>query len=155
MSSIDTKLGQQEALRRIHKILELMNKHLKEHALHNIFYKVTSDIHILGDEHHLKAMLSKFDNASLKQFYVDARNLGHIAKTHPDYIPHIKNSLKQIEDLLREMRKAQILEIRKARFLGRMANHLSKEVRGIEREVQKTRDEIAKHINNFHRAHLK
>ena len=89
MAIVETKLSPQEALRRIHNIVGLLNKHLKEHALHNVFHKVTSDTHVLGDEHHLKAMLSKFDDASLKQFYADARNLGHLAKTHPNYIPHI------------------------------------------------------------------
>lgn len=155
MAIVETKFSPQEALRRIHNIIGLINKHLKEHALHNVFNKVTSDIHVLGDGHHLKAMLSKFDDASLKQFYADAKNLGHLAKTHPNYISHIKKGLIQIENLLKEMRKAQILEIRKARFLGRMANHLSREVRGIEREVDVTQNKIAKHISSFHKEHSK
>lgn len=153
MAIVETKLSPQEALRRIHKVVELMNKHLKEHSLHNVFNKVTSDIHILGDENHLKAMLSKFDDASMKQLYADARNLGNLAKTHHKYTPHIKNSLTQIENLLRKMKKAQILEIRKARFLGRMANHLSREVRVVEKDVDKTRHQIAKHLNSFRKTH--
>ena len=155
MAIIETKFSPQESLRRIHNIVEMINKHLKEHALHNVFHKVTSDIHVLGDEDHLKAMLSKFDDASLKQFYIDARNLGHLAKTHPDYIPHIKESLTKIEYLLKDMRKAEIMEIRKARFLGRMANHLSREVKGVEKEVDKTQNQIAKQLNSYHKTHSK
>lgn len=153
MAIVETKYSLQEALRRIHKLVELLYKHSKEHALHNVFHRVTSDIHILGDERRLRAMLSKFDDASMKQFYGDARNLGHLAKTHPHLTPHIKNYLTQIENLLKNMRRAQILEIRKARFLGRMANHLSREVRGIEKDVQKTRYRIAKHLKGFYRTH--
>lgn len=155
--TVYTKLSREEALRRIHKIVELMNKHLKDHALHNVFEKVTDDIHILGDKHRLGTMLSKFDDASLKQFYVDARNIGQLAKTNPDLIPHIKQSLTQIENLLKEMRKAQVFEIRKARFLARMASHLSREIKKDEREVEGTRKKIAKHLNSFRNAghHLK
>lgn len=155
MAIIETKYSPQEALRRIHHIIEVMNKHLREHALHNVFNRISSDIRILGDERTLRALLSKFDDASLKQFYADARNLGHLAKTHHRYIPHIKHGLKRIEELLIMMRKAQILEIRKARFLGRLATHLSREVMGIEREVHITQQRIERQIRSFSRMPIK
>jgi len=157
METVDTKYSREEALRRIHKIVELMNRHLKDHALHNVFDKVTDDIKILGDKNRVSSMLSKFDDASLKQFYVDAKNIGEYAKTNPDLIPQIKQSLTRIEDLLREMRKAQIFDIRKARFLARLATHLSREIKREEKEVEGTRKKIAKHLNSFRNAgnHLK
>ena len=149
MPIIETKYSPQESLRRVHSMIELMHKHLREHALHNVFNRVISDSKILENEYKLKGMLSKFDDGSMKQFYADAKNLGHLAKTHHNYIPHIKQSLRQIEELLIRMRKMQVLEMRKAVFLAKMANYLSREVRNVEREVNITQNKIEKYMRNF------
>lgn len=153
MAIVETKFSQEESLRRIHDIVERINRLLRKHSSDNAFGKVTGDIQISKEDDYLKAILSKFNYANLKQFYGDAAKLGELAKTNPRLIGYIKKYLREIENLMGEMRKSGKTDIRKARFLIRTAHHLSRKVRGIEKEVDKTQNEITKHARGFSKKH--
>lgn len=145
MRTTETKFSQEESLRRIHKIVEEINSHLKKHSSVNVLEKVEEDTGALEDDDNLKLLLSKFDYASVFAFFKDAANLGELAKTRPDLIPTIREKLQKIEKLLSKMRKVEIDEIRSARFLARTAHHLGKRVEGVDEGVKQILRQIQKH----------
>jgi O-glycosyl hydrolase len=146
---VDTKFSPEEALRRIHGIVTHIYTHMKEHMSHDVFKRVEDDANILEDEHRLDTLLAKFDDASMKQLYSDAATLGRLAKENPAYIPQIIEALKKIEELLSKMRELQKAEIRKAHFLGRIANHLASEVKGMKKDAENAMRKIDEHLNSF------
>lgn len=148
MRTTETKFSQEECLRRIHKFVEGIYGHLKKHASGNVLEKVEEDIEAFEDDENLKALLSKFDYASVYEFFKDAANLGELAKTRPDLIPVIDKKLQEIENLLSRMRKVEINEIKSARFLARTAHHLGNKVEGIDKGVEKSLKKIRKHAKS-------
>ncbi len=145
MRTTETKFSQVEALRRIHGIVGEIHGHLKKHSSGNVLEKVEEDIEAFEDDESLKLFVSKFDYASVYEFFKDAANLGELAKTRPDLIPTITEKLQKIERLLSRMRKVEISEIRSARFLARTAHHLGGRVEDIDGDVKKILKQIRKH----------
>ena len=148
MRTAETKLSREEALSRIHKIVEELHVHLKKHSSKNALDKIEEDIKIFEDDEMLKALLSKFDYTGIFQFFRDASNLGEIAKSRNDLIPVIKEKLRKIEKLLDEMKKDEANEINIDRFLARTAHHLSKKVRKIDGDIDKIIRNIQKQVKN-------
>ncbi len=153
--TIHTKLSPDELLRRMHGIVGQIYKLYNEHMQVSDLNKAGVEAKISFKKNQLKTMLAKFEDADLKQIYDDAKRLGQLAKAKPELIPQIKQNLEQIENLLGEIRNSEKRDMRNARFLGRVANHLSREVRGTEKEIKKARDKIMQHMKSLRRAPLK
>ena len=151
MAAFDTLYTPEDAIRRINHIVHLLHKHLKEHSMHNVFNKLEADKKIFENEVRLKAILVRFDDTILKQIYSDAKKLSQLAHKDPRYLPHIRKSLKQVEILLGEIRKDQIFEIKRAKFLVRMADHLSREVKKVDKDINNSQKKIENYLRSFNK----
>lgn len=146
---VETRYSPEELLRRIHKFIEYLYRDMKRHASHNAFQKIADDFQITRDQDKTKALSSKFEDSIMRQFYMDAKYLGEVGKRNPAYRPQIITSMKKIEELLKEIKKGQVYEMKKARFLAKMAGHMSHEIGKEVKEIKHLKGNIANQISNM------
>lgn len=145
MASPETVLTPENLLSRMHGAIRNIHGHIQEHKKKNILEKVENDDETFEDQDVLKTFVSKFDYASLNQWFTDARRLAETAKNRPDLIPQIKKSLEEIKKLFDKMVKVQKADIRNARFLARTAHHLASKIKGMDQELDKSLHRIQNH----------
>ncbi len=133
--TLDTAYSPKEILSKIHKLVEELNKEVADHQSSNVFVQVNEAGEILHIIDKLKLMFSKFEMSFIKLLMSNAKNLADTEQINPEYHTYVDNGLDKIEELLKQMRKSEINEIRKSRYMGRTSHHLMKRVEGMQREV--------------------
>lgn len=153
--TIQTKLKPEEAIKRILGIVGDLHGHSRRHSTGNIEVRVQEDLKMFEDDEALKNLVSKLDYASIQQILEDAARLSKIASDNPQsaHMEKIKELLKETEDLFEDIRKAEIGEIKSAKFLARMANHLAHKVHDKEVNVKRMIKNIERHNRQIQSNH--
>lgn len=139
MVKITTVLSPREAMIRIARawrpLFNDINAHYKADSRGRVILdkKAAADMGIFG------SMNLKLKDAFMQQLLNDARIIGEEAKKKKNY-KLAQGLLKEIEGLLKSIKRESILRKRQARYLKSLARSLGGNVKRIEREVR--REEI-------------
>ncbi len=150
--AVTTQYSPEELNRRIHKLTEIINSHCNSHSFGNILSKINADLQIVSDVEKKSFLDQKLQDAIMKQLFNEAKQLCEYAVNNPNVMQNVLALLDKIEEAFKEMKKSEIKEMNNARFLARMANHLSKQIDKEEQKVHDVRKRIAQHLNDMRKS---